>query len=356
MSADHSPNRPHHSAGVRLVADLPTGSFAFVMATGIISIAAALLGFARFASVLLTVNAVAFLLLWVLTLLRGVYCSSAVIADLCNHRRGPGFLTVAAGTNVFGRQIAQLTPHQDIAASLWLLGGMLWVGLVYSLFAAFVTRAAKPLLFVVAPESSAILGAQIAGSFSSPVFVIFISLSLCLLGGAFYLVIITLILYRWLFEPMTPSEFTPAYWINMGGAAITALAAARLSMAVATDPALAGISGFLLGTTLFFWTVASWWIPLLALMGWRHLIGRLRLVYQFDYWSLVFPLAMYAVATLSVTRVISAEFLTCVLGFFFWAAIGAWSLTFFGMIRQFVGLGRFALSGRPKSGRGPSDQ
>ncbi len=42
--------------------------------------------------------------------------------------------------------------------------------------------------------------------------------------------------------------------------------------------------------------------------------------------------------------------------FFFWVAIATWSLTFFGMIRQLVGGGPFALSGRPKNGRGSSDQ
>lgn len=337
------------------------------MATGIISIAAALLNFGRIAAMLLAVNAIAFALLWVLTLLRGMYCSSALIADLADHRRGPGLLTVVAGTNVLGDQIAQLTSHQGIAVTLWLLGWALWVGLTYCLFASFATRAAKPLitagldgtwlLIVVAPESSAILGAQIAGSFSSPKFVVFVSLSLCLLGAAFYLVIITLILYRWLFEPMAPSEFTPAYWINMGAAAITALAGARLSVAVVSDPKLASIGGCLLGMTWFFWSVASWWIPLLAvLMVWRRVIGRLRLVYQFDYWSLVFPLGMYATATLSFARAIDAKFLAVVSRFFLFAAIGAWCLVVVGMVRHFVDFdfGPFALNGRPNSRRGAS--
>lgn len=320
------------------------------MATGIISIAAALLGVARIAAILLAVNALAFVLLWVLTLLRGIYCGSTLTADLGDHRRGPGALTVVAGTNVLGEQVALLTSHQDIAVILWVLGLALWIGLVYYLFAAFVTREAKPslsaaldgswLLIVVAPESSAILGAQISRGFSSPEPVIFINLSLCLLGGVFYFAIITLILYRWLFAAMAPSAFTPSYWINMGAAAITALAGTRLSAAVVSYPSLASTGGYLLGMTLLFWSVASWWIPLLAaLMVWRHVIGRLRLVYQFDYWSLVFPLGMYAAATLSLAREIDAEFLAVVARFFFLAAAGAWCLTAFGMVRHLVDFG-----------------
>jgi tellurite resistance protein TehA-like permease len=352
MPAKPSCDKPDRRAMVRFVRDLPSGSFAFVMATGIVSIAAELLGFGRIASLLLGLNAAGFLALWVLTFLRLIYFPSAVIADLRDHRRGPAFLTVVAGTNVLGDQISLLTSHQDIATALWLLGCALWVGLVYCFFAAATIRATKPpltagldgtwLLIVVAPQSSAILGAQIAGGFSSPEIVIFASFSLYLLGGAFYLVIITFILYRWIFEPMAPEQLTPSYWINMGAAAITTLAGARLSSAVVSDPVLAVTRGYIIGETLFFWSIASWWIPLLAgLMVWRHLIGRVRLIYQFDYWSLVFPLGMYAAATSTFARAIGAEFLIFVPRFFFWAAIAAWCLTFFGMMRRLAGSFRF---------------
>jgi tellurite resistance protein TehA-like permease len=349
MPADPTRDKPDQRPIVRLVANPPSGSFAFVMATGIVSIAAALLGFGRLALLLLGVNSAGFLALWILTFLRLIYFPSAAIADLRDHRRGPAFLTVVAGTNVLGDQISLLTSYQNIAVTLWLLGCALWVGLVYCFFAAVTTRATKPpltdgldgtwLLIVVAPQSSAILGAQIAGGYSSPEIVIFSSLSLYLLGSAFYLVIITFILYRWIFAPMAPEQLTPSYWINMGAAAITTLAGARLSSAVVSDPVLAVTRGYIIGETLFFWSIASWWIPLLAgLMVWRHLIGRVRLIYQFDYWSLVFPLGMYAAATLSFTQTIGTEFLTPVARFFFWAAIAAWCLTFFGMMRRLAGV------------------
>ena len=91
-------------------------------------------------------------------------------------------------------------------------------------------------------------------------------------------------------------------------------------------------------------------------MVWRHVIGRVRLVYQFDYWSLVFPLGMYAAATLSFARAIDAEFLAFVPRFFLFAAIGAWCLVVVGMVRHFVDFdfGPFALNGRPNSRRGAS--
>ncbi len=338
------------------------------MATGIVSIAAASLGFEAIAAMLLAVNAAAFAVLWVLTLLRLVYWPSAVLADLCDHRRAPGFLSAVAAANVLGVQIALLTSHQDAGAALWLVGCALWVGLVYCIFTALATRPRKPpltagldgtwLLIVVAPESSAILGTQIAHRFSSPEIVISASLSLYMLGVAFYLVIITLILYRWLFEPMSPDQLTPSYWINMGAAAITTLAGTRLAAAVVADPMLAVTRGYIIGETLLFWSIATWWIPLLAiLMAWRHLCGHVRLAYQFDYWSMVFPLGMYAVATLSFIRA-TGEFLSFVPRFFFGAAFAVWCLTFIGMTRHIVRVTRAVLDSRPAAqsdnDRGPS--
>jgi tellurite resistance protein TehA-like permease len=165
-------------------------------------------------------------------------------------------------------------------------------------------------------------------------------------------VIITLILYRWIFEPMAPEQLTPSYWINMGAAAITTLAGARLSSAVVFDPVLAVTRGYIIGETLLFWSIASWWIPLLAgLMVRRHLIRRVRLFYQFDYWSLVSPLGMYAAATLTFARTIGAEFLTPVPRFFFWVAIAAWCLTFFGMMRRLAGVVAILIGGQASQRR-----
>jgi Voltage-dependent anion channel len=67
--------------------------------------------------------------------------------------------------------------------------------------------------------------------------VIFVSLCLFLLGGVLYLILISLIVQRWLFEPMRPAQITPSYWINMGAAAIATLAGTRLASIAAADPA-----------------------------------------------------------------------------------------------------------------------
>jgi tellurite resistance protein TehA-like permease len=325
------------------------------MATGIVSIAAALLGFRRVAMSLLAVNLIGYPLLWILTLARLRYHPLAFLADLRNHQRGPSLLTVVAGTGVLGNQVSLLTAQQGIAAALWLAAFVLWGVILYCFFAAATVGAVKPtldtgldgnwLLSVVATEALAILGTHVASAFASLEIIVFASLCLFLLGGVIYLIIITLILYRWLFERMLPEQLTPSYWINMGAAAIATLAGARLILTADAYPMLAPVRGFIIGETILWWSLASWWIPLvIGVMAWRHIIGRVGLHYEFQYWSMVFPLGMYTAATWTFAQAIGAEFLTPLPHMFLWLAIIAWCATFFGMLRHLFGLLRILVA------------
>src|SRR5262245_7796289 len=86
-------------------ASLFPGYFALVMATGIISIAAYLLEMRFIAWVLFGINIVAYLSLWLLTLVRLLWYFPQLMADLTNHARGPGFFTLVAGTCIVGSQL-----------------------------------------------------------------------------------------------------------------------------------------------------------------------------------------------------------------------------------------------------------
>ena len=62
----------------------------------------------------------------------------------------------------------------------------------------------------------------------------------------------------------------------MGAVAITTLAGARLIIAAPTWSLLDEILPFLKGFTLFFWAAATWWIPLLFILGiWRFIFVAL---------------------------------------------------------------------------------
>src|SRR6516225_6966948 len=197
--ADRAVAKPGLAAVAQLIRDLPGGSLAFVMATGVVSIADDLVGRGDVAEILFAINLIAFPVLSVALLLRLVRYPSAFLTELRDDRRGPGLLTIVAGTSVFGDQIRLLTSHQSVAAGLWLLALAIWACLIYCLFAAATLRSVKLplgegfdgnwLLAVVATQSIAILGTGAAKAFSAPETVVFTSLCLFLLGTVFYLVI-----------------------------------------------------------------------------------------------------------------------------------------------------------------------
>ena len=150
--------------------------------------------------------------------------------------------------------------------------------------------------------------------------------------------IVTLLFYRLLFFPLSPAALPPVYWVSMGAAAITTLAGARLILDAGLWTLLAEILPFLKGFTLLFWATATWWIPLLVILGaWRHLGKRFPLRYETPYWSLVFPLGMYTASTLVLAKATALSFLTEISRCFIWVALAAWVVTFAGMVVSIAG-------------------
>ena len=78
------------------VEGLDPGSFALVMATGIVSIAAFMQGYAVLAWVLLAINVPAYLALWIATLARLVLAPSRLFGDLRTYQKGPAFFALPA--------------------------------------------------------------------------------------------------------------------------------------------------------------------------------------------------------------------------------------------------------------------
>jgi tellurite resistance protein TehA-like permease len=98
---------------------------------------------------------------------------------------------------------------------------------------------------------------------------------------------------------------------------------------------------FIPGFTLFFWATATWWIPLLVLVGiWRHIGQRLPLSYDPQYWSLVFPLGMYSSASFAFAEVTGLPFLHFLARWFSFFALLAWLVTFLGLLGTLVPISR----------------
>ncbi|VVB85608.1 Voltage-dependent anion channel [uncultured archaeon] len=183
------------------------GYFAFVMATGIVSIASYLQGMFLLSSALFSINKVAYVVLWFITLIRLRRYFPRFISDLTSHVHGPGFFTLVAGTCILGNQFVLISQDFTAAFSLLAIGTILWLILIYSFFTAVIVRESKPALetgihggwfiAVVATQSVSVLGALVTSGFPAwTESFLFLSLLLYLFGCMLYLIIITLVFYR----------------------------------------------------------------------------------------------------------------------------------------------------------------
>ena len=330
------------------IASLHPAYFAMVMATGIVSIAARLLGLTSIAGLLFALNLIFYPTLVVLTAIRIIQYRERVLADLLDHGRSVGFFTTVAGTCVLGSQFVIVTGLWRPAAVLWAIGILLWGVITYGVLALLTVKEHKPpmpeglsggwLVTVVAAQSVSVLGTQLAAGFGSrEALVLFFSLVLWLGGGMLYIWIISLIFFRYTFFIMAPSDLGPPYWINMGAVAISTLAGALLVAAAPASALLQELAPFLKGMTLLFWATATWWIPMLVILGvWRHLIRRFPLRYDPLYWGAVFPLGMYTVCTYRLAQIVDVPGLMAVPRAFIWVALLAWTATLLGLVQDLI--------------------
>jgi tellurite resistance protein TehA-like permease len=340
----NNPDNKDKNAILRAAANLFPGYFALVMATGIISIACFFLEMRTISLVLLVINIIAYVVLWLLLLLRLLLFFPRVKTDINDHVRGPGFFTVVAGTCVLGSALLIVIDRYQIALALWLLGMILWAIIMYTFFTAMTVRENKPsieaglnggwLLAVVATQSISVLGTLLAGRYTGyRELILFFTLCMFLLGCMLYLLLITLIFYRFTFVNVTMAALTPPYWINMGAVAITTLAGARLIIAAAELPLLNDILPYLKGFTLFFWSAGTWWIPLLLILGfWRHVYKKFPLKYDPQYWGMVFPFGMYTVCTFQLSKAINLPLLLVIPRYFIYLALAGWIAVSLGLI------------------------
>ena len=263
---------------------IDASAFTFVMATGIVSVAAALQGLRVVSDVLFALAALAWIVL------------AAALAVRGERRAHPSLQSFAlvAGTVVVGDRVL-LYGHVDGGLALWSLAVAWWVALVVRV-PRLGNASGGSLLAVVAVEALAALAASLAlrasGGLLAP------AIAWWVLGLALYPLVAAAIVR----ELRMRFRFTPDLWVLMGALAITTLAGADLLLAARGLHRLAGLQRALRDVDLATWIVASTWVvPVVALEvrardTWRDLRGR---------WSFVFPLGMYSVATWTLARVVS---------------------------------------------------
>ncbi|MCC6747960.1 MAG: tellurite resistance/C4-dicarboxylate transporter family protein [Deltaproteobacteria bacterium] len=322
------------------------GHFALIMATGIISNSFFFLDHLTLSALLLAVNLVAHPALVVATTARALRYRTLLWRDLLDPRLVFSFFTIVAGTNVLGIQLL-LRGYYGIATALWFIALGLWVLLSYFSFAVLIFtndgRGAGVvhggwLIAIVGTQSLVLLGTLLAPSFGSFAALTFVAVhALWGIGVALYGVFVTLFSNRIFFLRVGPEEAMPLFWVVMGAAAISANAGSALILCAPIVPFLSTLRPFVEGTTLVLWAWGTWWIPLFVIVGiWKHVVHKVPLTYHPMYWSLVFPLGMYSLASYRLS--LAAEFppLVLVARSMVWVALGAWTITMGGWFHSVV--------------------
>lgn len=293
------------------VRELPPSSFAFVMATGILSTGCALVGADRLSGALSAVAVAAGALLAAATAWRAVFHRGELVRDLRDPSAVFGFFTIVAAANVVGL-------HYDLAGNtqagllLALAAAAVWLLLTYWLPCELLLRERpEPVmqhangswfLWVVATQSLATATA-VVGTTTRTQFVGAVATGLWGVGVMLYLLVATLVTLRLLTRPNRPESLSPTYWIYMGATAITVLAGSRILAMPAHFPVSRVTDPFVAGACYVLWAMGMWLIPLLVLFGiWRHGVRRFPLRYETSLWSIVFPLGMFSAATIFFGR------------------------------------------------------
>jgi tellurite resistance protein TehA-like permease len=319
------------------ISALDPGYFALVMATGIVSNGFYLQGQRALSDALFAIGVAAYIWLALLTGLRAALFGAALKADLLSPRTVFLFFTFVAATDVLGIAIG-VRGFPTIALTMWLCALVIWVILVYLAFGALtffngpggadVINGAW-LNAIVATQSLVILGVEVALPAADVGAAGWMMVHmLWTVGLGLYGIYIVLLCNRIFFFDVKPADVTPPLWIVMGAAAIGANAGSALAADGATIPFLRSMQPFVDGTTLGLWAWATWWIPLLILLGvWKHGVHRVPIVYTPMLWSIVFPVGMYGVASFRLSQVADVPALESWSWAVAWIALAAWSAT-----------------------------
>jgi tellurite resistance protein TehA-like permease len=321
----------------RAVRDLHPGYFAFVMATGIISTGAFLLGPSWLSRALLAAAVAGLAVLGSALVLRVAFFRSNVAADINAPDRVFSFFTMTAALDVLGVRLI-LAGHPLATAILACFAAVFWLVMTYGVPASLLlTREPASvlggingtwLLWVVGTQSLSLAAAVLLPVYpAQSVLLATVSIGLWTIGLVLYLVLVSLIFLRWLTVAMTPATLGPPYWILMGATAITVLAGGRILGLPASISAVRDTGWFVNGASFALWAFGTWWIPLLTILGvWRHVRHHWPFSYEPALWSVVFPLGMYSVATLVYGEAAHLAFMKPLARFMLWVAVAAWAL------------------------------
>ncbi|HKV19179.1 MAG TPA: tellurite resistance/C4-dicarboxylate transporter family protein [Mycobacterium sp.] len=257
-------------------------AFAAVMATGIVSIAAADHGWDVVSAVLAGIAAIGLPVLMALSAAAWGR-ESWSLRDLDT---AVGLLTYVAACCVLA---ARFSEHRWLVVALGAMALQGWVSLL-----PFVIRGLWRLRWVGLRDRAH--GAwQLLTVSTSGLAIVFVAggnvfwpFVLWPLALVFYVVVAALVGWRAVADPSARRDVPADHWILMGGSAIATLAGEHLHAALYPGP----IADAVRAVTIATWVIATVQIVPLAIVGWRRVLA----------WPAVFPLGMYGAATFAIAQ------------------------------------------------------
>lgn len=321
--------------------------FAMVMGTGIISIGLFLTGWTLFSQITLWIAAAGYVVLWALYIARFLCYRERFMGDLKDPRVAFTFFTMVAGTNVLAvRFFYEGIPTPGTI--LGILGITLWFVLGYVLpWKVFMTRDGQPILarangswFVwsVASHSQAI-ALSLMQHHVAPNGVLYDALGLLAVltwsvGITLYAGIAVLVLLRVILYGLSAKEFEPSYWVAMGALAIAVVAGTTI-ITLNSTPMIEATKRLIASTAVIFWCFCIWLYPMLVGIGmWRHFIHKVPFRYTPVYWTLVFPLGMIGVASISLGKADALPLVGHLGNVFLGIATIVWVLVILGLLKR----------------------
>jgi tellurite resistance protein TehA-like permease len=333
--------RPHQLGWLK---SLYPGYFTLTMATGIIAIAFDMLKMPLAANALSAITFFSWAVLFILYTWRLIVFPKAVLENLLNTRTTFIFFSFVAATDIVGLLLHRLE-WQQLAFGCWILSFSAWTALLYCGFSTLTLqhpdRKANVvhggwLITIVGTQSLVLLGAKIAPQLGEYASYMMVEIYMLWgLGLILYGIFVTLFCYRIFFLDMKVEDYSPLMWVIMGAAAISANAGNSLSPAPSVMPFLDSLHSMVNGVILLCWSWATWWIPLLVIMGiWKHGVSKVPLRYEPMQWSIVFPLGMYTVASYRLALTAGFEPLFWIANLMIWVAIATWGLVMAALLWQ----------------------
>ncbi|KZS63565.1 tellurite resistance/C4-dicarboxylate transporter family protein [Mycobacterium ostraviense] len=312
-------------------------SFAAVMATGILSIAAAKHQYGRFSDTLGVLATVGLLVLVVLVLLTKAIASW----DLKEPDVTLRLFTFVAACAVLDSRLASYRAVLQMLGVVALLSSLVLIVPSVRDMSAHPWRELRDRshgaweLASVGTSGLAIVATLVARhtperwwlGLAVPVWAV----ALCIYALMTWLIVWRAVAQR--HERGGAAGFEPDSWILMGGLAIATLAGDDIHIL-----APAGLGPTVRMVTVVTWVAATLWIPPLVYFGLQRLSRRPAMLrFAGVWWALVFPLGMYSAATDVMGAELGRRSLSTVSLVFFWDALAAWLIVAVAGVLRAVG-------------------